>query len=45
LDAEPKPKRLTVEDRVAQRIWEALIDAKVIPADTPLPPKRQPGPE
>ena len=41
---EPKPKRprLPLSEQSALRVWQALIDAKIIPADTPMPPPREP---
>jgi hypothetical protein len=29
-----------IEDRIARRIWQALADANLVPADRPLPPRR-----
>ena len=41
---EPKPTRprLPLSEQSALRVWQALIDAKIIPADTPMPPPREP---
>jgi hypothetical protein len=39
---EPKVPRLPLEERAALRVWQMLIDANVVPADTPPPPRREP---
>ena len=35
-----RPKKASIDDRVAMKVWQMLLDAKVIAADTPPP-----GPE
>jgi len=39
----PKPQRprLPLDERTALRVWQMLIDASIIPADTPPPPRKQ----
>jgi hypothetical protein len=40
-EAKPQPlPKVPVEDRVAQRVWQALVDAKLVTGE--LPPKRKP---
>ena len=36
-----RPK-LPLDERAAIRVWQALVDAKLIPADLPMPPRRKP---
>jgi hypothetical protein len=44
LHPRPKPPKVPLESRVAERVWQMLVDAKVIAADLPMPPRReQPG--
>ena len=32
---------MSFEDRVAARIWQVLVDAKIVPAGSTLPPRRE----
>lgn len=36
----PNVPKVPMEDRVAQRVWQMLLDAKIVPADKSLPSKR-----
>ena len=38
-----RPK-VPMEDRIAGRIWEAMQAANLVPADRPLPPRREDAP-
>jgi len=39
----PKPgAAVPLAEQVALRVWQALIDAQVIAAETPMPPPRKP---
>jgi hypothetical protein len=45
---EPKPKepKVSLEERVAMRVYQMLLDTNVITrVDAPLPPKREPDQE
>jgi hypothetical protein len=42
----PNLPRVSLENRVAERVWRMLVDAKVIAADIPPPAQHQTtGPE
>ena len=38
---EPKRPKVSLEDRVAERVWAMLLDAGVVAADKVLPPRRE----